>query len=152
MLDDIHTYRKFGNNSTTNLIGVHPLLVFLSYEALYHSPYDIGIHCGVRGEEQQRRNVDIGVSWTMDSKHRPRVFSGLKPILSGAIDFHVYDGTDSHFHLASLEKVWLEAWLPLSELYKIPLVWGGNWRGKKRDGPHIELGLKSKLWIPKERE
>ena len=147
---DLYLDREFGKTSKSKLVGVHPDLVFLCYQVLYHSPYDIGVHCGVRTEEEQERMVELKVSWTMDSKHRLRVFEEIEEPVSGAIDFHVYDGTGQHFNLASLRRVYEEAWSPLSVEYKIPIAWGGHWRGDKKDGPHIQLATRSRLWVRKQ--
>lgn len=136
----------YGQTSTTNLVGLHPKLIYLAYEVLEVTLLDIGIHSGVRTYEEQKEYFRLGSTWTLDSKHRLRRFKGIAVPVGGALDYHVYAGSNQHFNPDALARVYEESWKPISEKLKIPIIWGGNWRGKKRDGVHIELAEKSTLF------
>lgn len=85
----------------------------------------------LRTPEEQAENIRKGVSWTVHSKHLPQPDCGK----SHAID------------VAPRHLMALKGWAPYHPDWKklgvlgesLGLVWGGRWRGKKRDCPHFEL-------------
>ena len=134
---------KFGKRSVNNLIGVHPILVAFAFDLLYQSPFDIGISDGVRTKAEQKVNVKNGVSWTMDSKHRLRVFEGIETPVAGAFDlFILINGkavwTPDTYEMLRPTIIAVESGLGA------PIVWGADW--KTKDYPHIELAEESVLW------
>ncbi len=58
-----------GTTSLKHLEGVHPNLVAVVHGAIKITTQDFGVHEGLRSIETQKKYVDAGVSWTMDSKH-----------------------------------------------------------------------------------
>jgi len=60
---------RFGARSERELVGVHPMLVSVSRDALAMSTVDFGIFDGIRTLEEQREYVRTGVSKTLNSKH-----------------------------------------------------------------------------------
>lgn len=61
---------KFGRVSENNLQLVHPDLVKVFRFVIKH--WDCTVTDGIRTIEEQKRNIKVGVSQTMDSKHLPR--------------------------------------------------------------------------------
>ena len=136
---------SFGQTSTDNLFRVFPPLVAVAYRALYLSPLDFGIHSGMRSKREQKHLVEIGASWTLDSQHRLRSNTVYLNDWAYAIDYHVYDGTQHHFNLGSLRRVFLEGWLPAAEEIGLSIIWGGSWETENIDGCHIEAAVPTKL-------
>lgn len=66
---------SFSAKSRANLEGVHPDLVRL-HEAVL-AIFDHSITDGKRTLDEQRKNVEKGVSKTLDSKHLPQAPDGL---------------------------------------------------------------------------
>src|SRR5699024_2114611 len=60
---------KYGKRSLDNLNGVNPLLINVLNRTLEISPVDFGIIQGKRSIDEQRKNVEKGVSQTMNSRH-----------------------------------------------------------------------------------
>jgi len=101
----------------------------------------------VRTEAEQKENVAKGVSWTMNSKHLPRLNRGVHSFQTAddakadAIDLCPYD----QFQLHGPDKLkWDEkdpAWQKLGAIgEKIGLKWGVVKQGGKRiDLGHFEL-------------
>lgn len=133
-----------GKKSRSNLVGVHPDMILVVAEAIHITPVDFTVGEGKRTAEQQAINIENGVSWTMNSRHIPR-----EPVDS------LYEGEElSHavdlWALANGSVTW--AWPPYHQIAKamklaaerlgFPIVWGGDWSGKKADGPHFELDRK----------
>jgi len=141
---------EYGMTSTQNLADVHPRLVFLAYIGLKMSPLDLGICSGSRSLITQENYVKLGVSWTLDSMHRLRIFKGFTHPFAGAFDFYVYAQGESHFSPHLLSQTVEDVFKPLAAKYNIPCRFGADWRGKKRDSGHIELAFPSKLYIPAE--
>lgn len=60
---------KFGKRSQRELIGVHPQLALVMYEAIKRSEQDFMIFDGIRTTHEQRRLVQKKLSKTMNSFH-----------------------------------------------------------------------------------
>lgn len=119
--------------SRNNLRDVHPDLLTCVVVCLYHfTPVDFTVIEGKRTEERQRKLINQGRSWTMDSKHLVQpdgwVYAvDLGPLVNGRIPWK----NDKPF--ADLAKAMKAAALFL----RIELVWGGSW--KVNDSPHFQL-------------
>ena len=86
-----------------------------------------------RTPEEQKKLVDEGFSWTLNSKH----LSGL------AVDYMI---------IKSQECIYEHAVYGMMGTYweNIGGTWGGNWKGKKRDIFHFEYNLKKRQVFLKE--
>lgn len=135
---------KFGKRSLGHLVGVHPTLIALAFELLYQSPYDLGISDGVRTKEEQETNVEAGVSWTMDSKHRLRSFPGISTPLAGAFDFFVLINGKAIWTPKTYENL-REPLEIACENVHADIIWGHDW--KTQDSYHIELAEETELWM-----
>jgi peptidoglycan L-alanyl-D-glutamate endopeptidase CwlK len=122
------------------LKGVHPDLCRVVYRASAMTNtlppgVSFGISEGVRTEAQQAINIERGVSWTMKSRHIP---SSNECNLACAVDlFVLIEGTVSwawplYHDLAALMKA-------AADFENVPIEWGGDWKGKRKDGPHFQL-------------
>lgn len=125
--------------SHTRLEKAHPLLRDLFIEAAKRCPVDIEVGEVARTEARQRELVMAGASWTMNSRHRPKIPSdpryGKVP-LSHAVDFLCYvNGKlrwDWPLYVMAAQHI-----KTVAKEMNIDIVWGGDW--KQKDGPHIEL-------------
>jgi len=61
-----------GHSSRNELDGVHPDLVAVVERAIEITEQDFSVADGLRTVEEQRENVERGVSKTMNSKHLPQ--------------------------------------------------------------------------------
>ncbi len=122
---------KLSAKSEAKLTGVHPDLVRVVRRALELSPIDFAVTEGLRTKERQAVLVKDGASRTMNSRHITGHAVDLAPIIGGAISW---------------------AWPPFHQLAAavkqaaaelgVRIVWGGDWQGGFRDGPHFELSWK----------
>ncbi len=116
----------FSERSKVNLNEVHPDLRIVAECAIKETPIDFAVIDGMRTEEEQRRNMANGVSWTLRSRH-----------LEGkAIDFAAYVNGRITFNEDYYPPI-AEAFNKCSLKHRIPIIWGGGW--KVRDWGHIEL-------------
>ena len=97
---------------------------------------DISVVDGARTIEEQRENVDNGVSWTMDSRHLVDPTDGL----CFAVDIYPwYLGETNHneFLYAKIAKAMFQAAIELG----VDIEWGGFW--ETPDRPHWQLSRRS---------
>jgi peptidoglycan L-alanyl-D-glutamate endopeptidase CwlK len=129
--------------SLQRLDRAHPQLRKLFIEAAKKCPVDIEIGEVDRTKARQEQLVKAGASWTMNSRHIPKVphheWYGTKPV-SHAVDFLCYvDGKlrwDFPLYVKAGEHI-----EEVAKRLKIDIVWG--WRWKQKDGPHVELARKT---------
>jgi len=117
----------------------HPLLQKLFTEAAKQCPVDIEVGEVARTRQRQAQLVKAGASWTMNSRHIPKVPSdpkyGTSPV-SHAVDFLCYVNGQLRWDWPLYAKAAVHIKEVATKL-GIDIVWGGDW--KQRDGPHIEL-------------
>lgn len=121
---------QFSQRSLDRMKGVHEDLVKVMLEAIKESPYDFGITEGLRTPERQKDLYDKGLSRTLQSRHLTGHAVDIAVWFNGKLtwDFDKYDTVAGHI-------------LKVAKELKVPVVWGGQWRGLK-DGPHFELDKK----------
>ena len=124
---------RFSKRSLNNLKGVHPDLVACVVACLYrYTTVDFAVIEGKRTKERQKKLVEAGKSWIMDSKHliQPDGFAhavDLAPWVRGAIpwdDWQKFEEVNKAMQMAA-------------RYFKIQLTWGGTW--EQKDGPHFQL-------------
>lgn len=120
----------FSKRSENALLGVHPDLVAVARRALEISPIDFAVIEGLRTPERQRKLVEAGASWTMNSRHLTGHAIDVAAWVGGTIrwDWPLYEALGKAFKDAASQQ-------------DVPIVWGGDW--KVRDGPHFELNRKA---------
>ena len=121
---------SFSQRSLERLKGVHPDLVKVMQASISDSPYDFGITEGRRTPERQQQLYKEGKSRTLNSRH----------LTGHAVDIAVFIGKDVSWDFRYYDAV-AEHIKKVAESLKIPIVWGGEWRGLV-DGPHFELNRK----------
>jgi peptidoglycan L-alanyl-D-glutamate endopeptidase CwlK len=142
---------RFSTRSKAILSNVHQELVIVMTTALALSPVDFVVIEGVRTPERQRKLVETGASWTMDSRHIPLAHTRTEK--RGASASTHWEWLSRAVDVAALVDVspgrkaitwdWryyqqiAGAVKTASVLHGIPIVWGGDW--EYRDGPHFEL-------------
>lgn len=109
------------------MIGVHPDLIAVVYEAMENSPVAFTITEGLRTPARQAALVKAGASRTLNSRHLTGHAVDIAALVNGQVrwDWPLYPRIAAAFKAAS-------------ERLGIPIVWGGDWP-KLRDGPHFEL-------------
>lgn len=119
----------FSKNSTTKLTGVSPPLIAIAFRALYLSPHDFGITCGVRTIAEQLKLLDDGKTTTLKSYHMEGLAVDFAVWIDGKItwDFDYYRDVAESFKRAADE-------------YGYKITWGGDWK-TFIDGPHIQLEI-----------
>jgi len=123
---------KFGAGSKQHISEGKPDLQRWVYRMLELCEVDVSAVDCRRTIEEQRENIEKGVSWTMDSRHLPDPADNL----AYAIDLYPYHngGTDhSGWLYRKIAKAGFQAAIELG----IDIRWGGNW--KKTDKPHWHL-------------
>ena len=115
---------KWSQRSLNNMKGLHPDLRKVLDLALQKSPIDFIIIGGRRSLAQQRIYVKQGKSMTMNSRH----LYGL------AVDFC---GVGGNFDMKVIRLIAGAMKEAAAEL-KIPVSWGGDWKGFV-DSDHLEL-------------
>ena len=121
---------RFGTRSLANLVGVHPDLQRVMQEAIGNSPYDFSITEGLRTPGRQQMLYAEGASRTLNSRH----------LTGHAVDIAIIIDGKANWDFAKYKEV-AEHVKAVAILNKVPIIWGGDWRGL-RDGPHFELDRK----------
>lgn len=129
---------KFGSRSRKNLATVHRDLQAVAKRALELTPFDFGVTHGFRTAQEQNALFQQNTpdKWVTDKDgyiRKSRHQSG------NAIDILVYDEQGKHTWSWSYYERVSWAFKQASRELNIPIVWGGDWSGKKKDGVHIEL-------------
>lgn len=114
-----------GKVSRQKLQGVHPDLVKVVERAIQLTKRDFKITCGRRTVEEQRKLVAMGKSRTMKSRHLTGHAVDMVPL---PVD---WDNVKPFYEVA-------DAFKQAAAELKIPIVWGGDWKGAW-DKPHFEL-------------
>lgn len=114
------------------LARVHPDLVKVARALAATSPMPFRVLEGARTKELQRKNIEAGVSWTMNSRHIPgrngyAHAMDLVPLVNGQVtwDWAVYR------RFAPLVRA-------AAASVGVTVEWGGDWR-KTPDAPHWQL-------------
>jgi peptidoglycan LD-endopeptidase CwlK len=89
---------------------------------------DFSVVEGIRSEEQQRKNIKEGVSWTMDSKH----------LTGQAVDIYPWVHNQTSHDPEHYKRV-AKAMFTAAQQLKIEIEWGGFWKDAREDCPHWEL-------------
>jgi peptidoglycan L-alanyl-D-glutamate endopeptidase CwlK len=120
---------KLGTRSLQSLSGVHPDMVAVVKRAIEITEVDFTVIEGIRNINRQRELLKAGRSTTLNSRH-----------LTG----HAVDMVPYPVDWEDLERFELmaEAMKEAAEELKIPIVWGGDWKGFY-DAPHFELDRKT---------
>ncbi|MEQ1671433.1 MAG: M15 family metallopeptidase [Hyphomicrobium sp.] len=114
--------------SLTRLEGVHPDLVAVVHRAAELSETPFQVVEGLRTLERQRQYVRQGASRTLKSRHLTGHAVDVAPWIGPDFDWDNEDG---------YKQIWAAFKAASTEL-RIPLEWGGNWRGFC-DMPHMQL-------------
>lgn len=126
--------------SRERLVGVDPALVRVVERAIRITSQDFSVIEGLRTEARQRQLVELGQSWTMDSRH----------LVGCAVDLHPYPfprNEDGNLDWAAAVLPFRaigHAMLRAAQLEYVALVWGaqqrhgGHWGGLNYM-PHFEL-------------
>ena len=116
-----------GSASHRRLATCHPDLQKLVIAAA--EDFDLIVVCGHRGEQDQEAAVRNGTSWVNfpNSYHNsdPADAVDLAPYPLNWEDLGRFDKLGAHV-LATAERI------------GVPVVWGGVWKGKKKDRPHFQ--------------
>jgi peptidoglycan L-alanyl-D-glutamate endopeptidase CwlK len=113
-----------GQRSLQNLSGVHPDLVAVVKRAIEITEQDFSVLEGLRSLEQQRINVDKGVSKTMNSRH----------LTGHAVDLIPYPVSWDWEYFYPIADAMKQA----AEELGVDIEWGGDWKSFP-DGPHFQL-------------
>ncbi|MEQ5119516.1 M15 family peptidase [Morganella morganii] len=139
----------FGQRSKNNLTGVNPVLIKVLYRALEITPADFAVIQGVRGREEQRKNVVKGVSQTMNSRHLEECPVDDGVCIGNAVDVlpsAMKPGMDWNKNAHLFEPV-LQAIKQAGDELGVKLRFGKNWKEdpslsvqtKFPDYPHVEI-------------
>lgn len=121
---------QFTERSRINLEGVQPPLITVTQCAYDETKAGFVVIDGMRTEEEQKRNVAGGVSWTLRSRH----------LTGHAIDFAALHNGKVTFEPKFYPPI-ADAFNRCSIQHGIPIIWGGEW--KQKDYGHIELDRKT---------
>ncbi len=125
---------QLGPRSKMRLNGVHPDLVKVVERAIQITTVDFTVLEGVRSVERQRKLLEAGSSWTMNSRHIPGPDGYAKAVDLGAwVDDQVDWSWPLYMEIAKAMKT-------AAKELKVPIVSGVDW--KVKDGPHHELDRK----------
>ena len=113
-----------GQRSLQNLSGVHPDLVSVVKRAIEITEQDFSVLQGLRSLEQQRINVEKGVSKTMNSRH----------LTGHAVDLIPYPVSWDWEYFYPIADAMKQA----AEELGVDIEWGGDWKSFP-DGPHFQL-------------
>lgn len=112
----------------SNLAGVEVHLCACLFLAASDLPdnWELRVTAGVRTAAQQKKLVDEGKSWTLNSRHLHGMAIDLAVIIEGKAlwDFELYAEVNEKMQDAAF-------------FLGMPLTWGGSW--KQRDGVHWEI-------------
>ena len=116
---------KLSKASLIKLNSIKPDLQKVCIKAFENMPFDLVVLEGIRTLERQKELVNKGASQTLKSRH----------LTGDAVDLAPYpiDWKDIERF-----KVMSEVMIKASEDLKIPIEWGGNFKGFF-DGPHFQL-------------
>lgn len=117
---------KLGPRSQTRLKGVHPDLVKVVERAIEITTVDFTVLEGLRDPMRQKRLVEAGSSWTLNSRH----------ITGHAVDLGAWVDDQVDWSWPLYHKI-ADAMKAAAKELNVAIVWGGDW--KVRDGPHFEL-------------
>jgi len=115
---------KLGKTSKSRLNGVHPDLVSVVERAIEITEQDYSVLEGLRSLEQQRINVEKGVSKTMNSRH----------LTGHAVDLVPYPVSWDWEYFYPIADAMKQA----AEELGVNIEWGGDWESFP-DGPHFQL-------------
>lgn len=129
-------HHKFGNGSLSRIEDkenpLHPSLKKVLYKALKYSKYDFGVTEVYRTPEQQRKNIEEGVSWTMDTKHFVQEDGFVH-----AFDFVVWRKGKITWEKKYYRKV-MQAFVRAAIEEGVQVEFGGLWESVE-DCPHVEI-------------
>lgn len=127
---------SFSKRSRDSLIRVHSDLVLVMFRALQLSPIDFIITEGERSLKRQRALIASGDS-QLKNPQSSRHIANSQGIVH-AVDFVPW--VDGHvswewWHFDPVGAAIKRASVELT----IPVEWGGDWTGRYKDGPHVQL-------------
>ena len=120
---------KLGRGSRRNLKGVNANLVAVVELAIGICKVDFSVVDGLRTIEEQKKNIEDGVSWTMDSYHLPDENEE-----SNAVDLYPWVNSKTD-HDPKHYKYIARAMFKASQILGVTIEWGGLWRNRE-DLPH----------------
>lgn len=109
---------KFSERSLSKQVGVDERLVKASNLCIQKTTIDFAFYDGLRTLKEQRRYVENGVSWTMQSKHLDGIACDLVPYVNGQLRWEWESITILGEHFRN-------AWMQIYP--NEPLHWGGCW-------------------------
>jgi peptidoglycan LD-endopeptidase CwlK len=121
---------RFSKRSEGNLIGVKRDLVHLARLSIRLSTVDFIVIEGKRSYQRQKYLLSKNKTTTMNSRH----------LTGHAIDVAAFVDGSVSWNFEDYKKI-AEAFFLASEILKIPVEWGGNWKTFV-DGPHFQLPWK----------
>ncbi|MRJ41176.1 MULTISPECIES: M15 family metallopeptidase [Idiomarina] len=132
---------RLSKTSLLRLKQCHPQLCIVVTRAIQICGIDFMVGCGIRTIEEQRANVEKGVSKTLASKHLPQADG-----MSHAVDLWPWvNGRIPWEDWPAFEEI-AKAMLTAADELGVNLRWGGDWNRNGRsdderflDGPHFEL-------------
>lgn len=140
---------RLSPRSLSHLREVHPFLAAVPKVAIEITAVDFGIIDGARSRSEQRRNVDVGVSETMDSLHLVQAdgfawaFDAV-PYVPGRGYVHVNESMEDAALWAGVEDA---MWRAARKLGVSGIIeWGGNWAGFP-DLAHWQLQRRLRRYI-----
>lgn len=125
--------------SLSRLDGVHPDLVRVVKRAIELTAVDFAVTDGVRSLDKQKEYLAAGASTTLRSRHLP---ASNKCGMSCAVDLAAWVSGEPNWAWPLYHKI-NEAMQTAANELGVPIEWGGNWRGKFKDGPHFQLPWKA---------
>lgn len=118
------------------LAGVHPDLCKVIQLAAERTQWPLCVIEGVRTLERQKSLLASGASWTLNSRHIPGADNLGKAVDVAPAPDRVISWAWPLYHM--LAPIVKQAAAELN----VPIEWGGDWGGKKADGPHWQLPWK----------
>ncbi len=122
-----------GRSSRNNLHGLHPDGIILVATAIQITEVDFGVSQSLRTLAEQKQNIKDGVSWTLDSYHLKQSDG-----YAHAWDVFAAIGGKARYDWPLMYKIY-DAFVEAADITGIPFEAGINWKGKKKDGPHMQL-------------
>jgi peptidoglycan L-alanyl-D-glutamate endopeptidase CwlK len=124
---------KLSQKSLDKLKGVHPDLVRVLERAAEIYGKTIIVTCGLRTIAEQKKLLAQKRTWTLNSRHLTGHAIDISPVCpdTGVISWEL----PLYYPLAKAMK-------QAAKELKIPITWGGDWKGKV-DAPHYELSWKA---------